>query len=45
MLEFRNFGKKSLNEIKDILDEMSLHFGMTFDEEQTPDNEGIEDAS
>ena len=28
MLEFRNFGKKSLNEIKAKLTEMSLHLGM-----------------
>lgn len=28
MLEFKNFGKKSLNEIKDKLHEMSLHLGM-----------------
>lgn len=28
MLEFRNFGKKSLNEIKAKLSEMSLHLGM-----------------
>lgn len=28
MLEFRNFGKKSLNEIKAKLDEMSLELGM-----------------
>lgn len=28
MLQFRNFGKKSLNEIKDKLDEMGLHLGM-----------------
>lgn len=28
MLEFKNFGKKSLNEIKDKLQEMSLHLGM-----------------
>lgn len=28
MLEFRNFGKKSLNEIKAKLQEMSLHLGM-----------------
>ncbi|MDN3504779.1 MAG: DNA-directed RNA polymerase subunit alpha [Rhabdochlamydiaceae bacterium] len=28
MLRFRNFGKKSLNEIKAKLDEMSLHLGM-----------------
>ena len=28
MLKFRNFGKKSLNEIKSKLDEMGLHLGM-----------------
>ena len=28
MLEFRNFGKKSLNEIKAKLMEMGLHLGM-----------------
>ena len=28
MLEFRNFGKKSLNEIKAKLQEMGLHLGM-----------------
>jgi DNA-directed RNA polymerase subunit alpha len=28
MLKFRNFGKKSLNEIKAKLDEMGLHLGM-----------------
>ena len=28
MLKFRNFGKKSLNEIKAKLEEMSLHLGM-----------------
>jgi DNA-directed RNA polymerase subunit alpha len=28
MLEFRNFGKKSLNEIKNKLADMSLHLGM-----------------
>lgn len=28
MLEFKNFGKKSLNEIKDKLQEMGLHLGM-----------------
>lgn len=31
MLSFRNFGKKSLNEISDILKEMGLSFGMQFD--------------
>ena len=28
MLKFRNFGKKSLNEIKAKLEEMSLYLGM-----------------
>jgi DNA-directed RNA polymerase subunit alpha len=28
MLKYRNFGKKSLNEIKDKLEEMGLHLGM-----------------
>lgn len=34
MLKFRNFGKKSLNEIKAILIEMGLHLGMTLEEEK-----------
>jgi DNA-directed RNA polymerase subunit alpha len=29
MLRYRNFGRKSLNEIKEILSEMGLHLGMT----------------
>lgn len=33
MLKYRNFGRKSLNEIKAILTDMSLSFGMTLDEE------------
>jgi DNA-directed RNA polymerase subunit alpha len=33
MLKFRNFGRKSLNEIAEILEGMSLGFGMTFDED------------
>ena len=28
MLKYRNFGRKSLKEIQDILGEMGLHFGM-----------------
>jgi DNA-directed RNA polymerase subunit alpha len=28
MLKFRNFGKKSLNEIKEKLEELNLHLGM-----------------
>jgi len=33
MLKYRNFGKKSLNEIKDKLVEMELGLGMTFDDD------------
>lgn len=33
MLKYRNFGKKSLNEIKAKLEELSLSLGMTFDSE------------
>jgi len=33
MLKFRNFGRKSLNEIAEILEGMNLGFGMTFDED------------
>jgi len=38
MLKYRNFGKKSLNEIKDKLVELKLGLGLTFEE-------GIYDAS
>jgi DNA-directed RNA polymerase subunit alpha len=39
MLEFRNFGKKSLNEIKAKLHEMNLHLGMDLSRFGiTPDN-------
>ena len=31
MLKFRNFGRKSLKEISDILTSMGLHFGMDVD--------------
>jgi len=33
MLKYRNFGKKSLNEIKDKLAELGLSLGLTFDAE------------
>ena len=33
MLKYRNFGKKSLNEIKQKLAELGLQLGMTFDED------------
>ena len=32
MLKTKNFGRKSLNEIKEILSEMGLSLGMKFDE-------------
>jgi len=35
MLKFRNFGRKSLNEIQEILEGMELGFGMTFPAEIT----------
>ena len=31
MLKYRNFGKKSLNEIKQKIIDMGLSLGMTFD--------------
>ncbi len=31
MLKTKNFGRKSLNEIKDILNSMGLSFGMRID--------------
>jgi DNA-directed RNA polymerase subunit alpha len=36
MLATKNFGKKSLNEIKDLLHGMGLDFGMEFDEQGNP---------
>lgn len=33
MLKFKNFGKKSLNEINDVLSTMGLHLGMDIDED------------
>ncbi|MBM3211041.1 DNA-directed RNA polymerase subunit alpha, partial [Candidatus Poribacteria bacterium] len=33
MLKYRNFGRKSLNEIKEILSDMGLSFGMVLDDE------------
>lgn len=33
MLKYRNFGKKSLNEIKDKMVELGLQLGMSFDED------------
>ncbi len=41
MLKYRNFGKKSLNEIKEKLATLGLTLGMTFDAEtlETPKEE------
>ena len=36
MLATKNFGKKSLGEIRDILRGMGLDFGMQFDEQGNP---------
>jgi DNA-directed RNA polymerase subunit alpha len=36
MLKTKNFGRKSLNEIKEILSGMGLGLGMTFDEAGRP---------
>lgn len=36
MLKYRNFGKKSLNEIKDKLSELELSLGMSFDADVLP---------
>ena len=33
MLKYRNFGKKSLNEIKDKLAALGLALGMTFEQD------------
>jgi len=33
MLRTKNFGRKSLNEIKEILSSMGLHLGMKFDDQ------------
>ena len=33
MLKTRNFGRKSLNEIKEILEDMGLHLGLKIEEE------------
>ena len=45
MLKYRNFGRKSLNEIKTILNEMGLSFGMVLDNETGKEEEEAEDAS
>ncbi len=39
MLKTKNFGRKSLNEIKDVLSEMGLSLGMKLDEFKFPEEE------
>jgi len=43
MLKTKNFGRKSLNEIKEILEKMSLSLGMKFDDE-TGDAEDLQET-
>lgn len=38
MLKYRNFGRKSLNEISTLLEQMDLHFGMDIDKYMEPQN-------
>ena len=42
MLKYRNFGRKSLQEIKNILKDMGLSFNMKFDEQGRPLNLPVE---
>lgn len=44
MLKYRNFGKKSLNEIKGKLSELGLGLGMTFGSEILAETTGAEDS-
>jgi len=39
MLKYKNFGKKSLNEINEILETMGLHLGMEAGEETGEEEE------
>jgi len=43
MLKYRNFGRKSLNEIKNILKDMGLTFNMKLDERGLPMNYPLKD--
>jgi DNA-directed RNA polymerase subunit alpha len=45
MLKYRNFGKKSLNEIKDKLQQLGLGLGMKFDAGMVDMPAGVEVAS
>ena len=44
MLKYRNFGKKSLNEIKDKLPQLGLGLGMKFDAGLVEMPNGLEGA-
>jgi DNA-directed RNA polymerase subunit alpha len=47
MLKTKNFGRKSLNEIKGILEEMDVQFGMKLENFPSPkeaDEEGEEES-
>ncbi len=39
MLKYRNFGRKSLNELNGILSELGLHFGMDIEQYRIPEEE------
>jgi DNA-directed RNA polymerase subunit alpha len=43
MLKTKNFGRKSLNEIKQLLEEMELSLGMKIDEWETPESASAKD--
>ncbi len=43
MLEYKNFGKTSLDEIKEQLNNMELTFGMSFDDENGDDDEHVDE--
>jgi len=45
MLKTKNFGRKSLNEIKEVLSEMGLTLGMKLEDFVTPDDEDEEGES
>lgn len=45
MLKYRNFGRKSLNELKTLLSEMGLSFGMVLDNEEGKDKSKSKDKS
>jgi len=42
MLKTKNFGRKSLNEIKEVLTEMDLSLGMELEEFEPPEEEVVE---